>query len=88
VFNGNGKLVAVSSGNFNGEISRKERFSGTYTVEENCTGTTYKDGVPSQYDLFIAPDGSMYTFLQINPPSRWCQDLNCGDGQARRRLNR
>ena len=56
------------SGNFNGTVtSPPESFSGTYTVNNaDCTGeVTTKDG--SKYDLFIAPDGSMFTFVQTRP---------------------
>jgi hypothetical protein len=66
VFDGNGKEKGVASSNFNGEVSRNEPVSGTYTVKADCTGTvTYADG--SQIDLFIAPDGSMFTFVQTKP---------------------
>src|SRR5215217_6161001 len=45
VFDGNGKVKGVSSGNFNGEVFRNDPFTGTYTVRANCTGTvTFKDG--------------------------------------------
>jgi hypothetical protein len=67
VFDGNGKVDAVFSANFNGDITRKEHASGTYTVNADCTGTvTYADG--TQNDLFIAPDGSMFTFVTTDPP--------------------
>jgi hypothetical protein len=66
VFDGNGKEKSVVSTNFNGEVTRKESISGTYTVKADCTGTlTFADG--SQIDLFIAPDGSMFTFVQTKP---------------------
>ena len=66
VFDGNGKEKSVVSYNFNGEVSRKEPISGTYTVKGDCTGTlTFADG--SQIDMFIAPDGSMFTFVQTKP---------------------
>ena len=53
------------SANFNGTIFNNEHFSGTYAVNANCTGTaTFTDG--THYDLFIAPDGSMFTFVQTN----------------------
>jgi hypothetical protein len=66
VFDGNGKEKGVVSSNFNGEVSRKEPISGTYTVKADCTGTlTFADG--SQIDMFIAPDGSMFTFVQTKP---------------------
>jgi hypothetical protein len=66
VFDGHGKEKSVVSTNFNGQVSRKEPISGTYTVKGDCTGTlTFADG--SQIDLFIAPDGSMLTFVQTKP---------------------
>ncbi len=71
VYNGNGKVTGVQSGNFGGEVVRNERFSGTYTVKADCTGTvTFTEGTAAgtHYDLFIAPDGSTYTFVQTNPP--------------------
>jgi hypothetical protein len=55
VFDGNGKVKGVQSANINGEITRNERFSGTYSVNADCTSTaTYADG--TRYDQFIAPE--------------------------------
>jgi hypothetical protein len=66
VFDGNGKEKSIVSSNFNGEVTRKEHISGTYTLKGDCTGTlTFADG--SQIDMFIAPDGSMFTFVQTKP---------------------
>jgi hypothetical protein len=65
VYNGNGKVRGVSSGNLGGEVFRKEPYSATYTVEADCTGTFTSDG--TQVDLFIAPDGSMFTFVDVDP---------------------
>jgi len=66
VYDGNGKVKGVASVNRNGEVFRNERFSGTYTVKADCTGTlTFPDG--AQADLFIAPDGSMFTFVETDP---------------------
>src|SRR5918993_2455570 len=66
VFDGNGDVKGVASGNFNGETFRNESGSGTYSVKANCTGTfTFTNG--TRYDLFIAPDGSMFTFVRTNP---------------------
>ncbi|HEX5699757.1 MAG TPA: hypothetical protein VFX77_03865 [Rubrobacter sp.] len=68
VFDGNGKVRGVSSGNFNGEVFRNDRFSGTYSVKANCTGTvTFKDGAATQGDVFIAPDGSKFAFVRTDP---------------------
>jgi hypothetical protein len=65
VFNGNGEQHGVSSGNVNGEIFRVQPFSGTYTVNADCTGTTTTNRDES--DLFIAPDGSMFTWVYAEP---------------------
>src|SRR5215213_7779235 len=66
VFDGNGVVKGVASGNFNGETFRNESGSGTYSVKANCTGTfTFTNG--TRYDIFIAPDGSMFTFVRTNP---------------------
>ena len=71
VYDGNGKVRGVQSGNFGGEVSRKDRFSGTYTVKADCTATvTYTNGEPFRYDLFVAPDGSQFTLVQVSP-SEW-----------------
>ena len=69
VYDGNGHVKGVSTTNVNGKITCKEPFSGTYTVNEDCTGSsTYTDG--TRYDGYIAPDGSMITFVQTKP-SKW-----------------
>jgi hypothetical protein len=66
VFDGNGEVKGVASGNFNGETFRNEPGSGTYSVKAKCTGTfTFTNG--TRYDMFIAPDGSMFTFVRTNP---------------------
>jgi hypothetical protein len=66
VFDGSGKVKGIASANFNGKITRNEPLPGTYTVKANCTGTfTFTNG--TRYDMFIAPDGSMFTFVRTNP---------------------
>jgi hypothetical protein len=66
VFDGNGEVKGVASGNFNGKTFRNQSGSGTYSVKANCTGTfTFTNG--TRYDMFIAPDGSMFTFVRTNP---------------------
>jgi hypothetical protein len=67
VFHGNGEANGVSSFSVNGKITKKEPFSSTYTVGADCTGTqVVVAGITTKYDLFIAPDGSMYTFVQTD----------------------
>jgi hypothetical protein len=71
VFDGNGNVEQVFSVNFNGEVFSNQRLpDGMYTVKANCTGTStfISEGVTYKADLFIAPDGSLYTFVQTNPP--------------------
>jgi hypothetical protein len=68
VFNGNGHAKGVSSFSENGKITRKASTSSRYTVKANCTGTsTVEANVVTHYDMFIAPDGSMFTFVQTDP---------------------
>jgi hypothetical protein len=66
-YDGNGKVKGVYTSNFNGNVARHQSIPGTYSVKADCTSTaTYADG--THYDLFIAPDGSMFTFLHTKPP--------------------
>ena len=69
-YDGNGKVKGVFSANLNGDVHRQESFSATYTVKANCTGTVtlVTSGPTEAQDVFIAPDGSMFTFVQIQPP--------------------
>jgi hypothetical protein len=69
VFDGNGEVRGVSSGNFGGEVFRKDPFTGTYSVKANCTGTvTFRGGgSASKGDVFIAPDGSTFAFVRTDP---------------------
>jgi hypothetical protein len=68
VFDGDGKSKGVSSFSENGKITRKEPFSVTYTVKADCTGTaTLEAIIVTHYYMFIAPDGSKFTFVQTDP---------------------
>jgi type II secretory pathway pseudopilin PulG len=78
VFDGNGHAKSVFSVNYNGEITRKDSFSGTYTVKADCTGTSY-----GEFDLFIAPDGSKLTFVQIKPSQQVASGIDL-QGTAKR----
>jgi hypothetical protein len=74
VYDGNGEVEGLFSFNFNGffVVSPPEPSSGTYTVKANCTGTTtyISERGRDETDLFIAPDGSMFRWVQTNPPER------------------
>jgi hypothetical protein len=70
VYDGAGEVKGVFSSSFNGEIAQNFTLSGTYTVNANCTGTytaTDSTGFVVHFDLFIAPDGSHFTFVQTDP---------------------
>ena len=82
VYDGNGHTKGVSTTNVNGKVTSKETFSGTYTVKADCTGSsTYTDG--TRYDDYIAPDGSMLTFVQTKP-SKWVTAAFEEQGSAKR----
>jgi hypothetical protein len=66
-FDGNGNTEGVFSANYSRNITRKAKFSGTYTVNADCTGTVRLTD-DTRYDLFIAPDGSMFAWVQTYPP--------------------
>src|SRR5829696_6718158 len=66
-FDGNGNTEGVFSANYSRNITSKATFSGTSTVNADCTGTvTLTDD--TRYRVFIAPDGSMFTWVQTYPP--------------------
>jgi hypothetical protein len=66
VYDGAGGMRSVTTTNADGKLERNVRQPGTYTVAADCTGTvTYADG--TIYDLFIAPDGENFVFVETNP---------------------
>jgi hypothetical protein len=65
VYNGKGQVQIVISQNVGGEVVRNDRFSGTYTVTADCRATVTYEG--AQVDQFVAPNGSMFTFVQTEP---------------------
>jgi hypothetical protein len=65
---GNGNIEGVFSSNVAGKVTRKEKFSGTYTVNADCTGrSTFPGDDEYKYDLFIDPGGDMFTRVQTKP---------------------
>lgn len=66
VYDGKGGMRAVVTASDGGAPKRNVRTLGVYTVAADCTGTvTYADG--TRYDVFLAPDGSRFVFVQTNP---------------------
>jgi hypothetical protein len=77
VYDGSGKVNGVYTVNSNGQVFPFKP-KGSYTVNPNCTGSNAlkTDGEPVKADLFIAPDGSMFTFVQTNPPELVASGFN------------
>ena len=76
VFDGNGEVKGVASGNFNGEVFRNDRFTGTYTVKANCTGTvTFRGGVPLRRATCSSPLMALSSRSCVPTPSLWGQRL-------------
>jgi hypothetical protein len=67
VYHGNGNVDVVVTLSVNGEITRNVHASGTYTVTADCTGTSTYPDLDEHFDLFIAPDGSLFTFISTDP---------------------
>jgi hypothetical protein len=66
VFDGHGNSRVVVTSSSNGKISRFVRVTGKITINADCTGTgTNSDG--TTFDVFLAPDGSEFVFVQTNP---------------------
>jgi hypothetical protein len=66
VYDSRGSVNAVVSVSDNGEIARNIRISGTYTVNRDCTSTVTYPDTGEHFDMFVAPDGSMFTWIQTD----------------------
>ena len=65
-FNGDGTLsVPAATLSANGVIIRSLPSLGTYTVEDDCTGTITFNG--PTFDAFISRDGDTVSMIQTNP---------------------
>jgi hypothetical protein len=65
-FNGDGTLlVPAATLSANGVIIRSLPGLGTYTVEDDCTGTITFSG--PTFDAFISRDGDTVSMIQTNP---------------------
>jgi len=80
VFQGDGMLdVAAATVSLNGVIIRSVPSAGTYTVEDDCTGTITLNG--PTFDIFVSKDGDVISMIQTNPNTVF-------QGLATRRMNR
>jgi hypothetical protein len=67
VYGGDGKSSGVST---TAQPVSQETFTGTYTVNSNCTVTetdTYQNGSVYHYNEYTGPTGNNLTFVQTDP---------------------
>lgn len=65
-FNGDGTLdVPAATVSLNGVIIRSLPSYGTYTVEDDCTGTITLNG--PTFDIFLSTHGNNISMIQTNP---------------------
>ncbi|MFY0567482.1 hypothetical protein ACN28E_27165 [Archangium lansingense] len=68
-FPGDGTLTGSATVSTNGEITRIT-YTGTYTVEPDCSGTaTLTDnlGGTAHFDIFVTKNGESTSFIQTDP---------------------
>ena len=66
VFHGDGTLdVPAATVSLNGAIIRSPQSVGTYTVEDDCSGTITFNG--PTYDMFLSKDADDLSMIQTNP---------------------
>ncbi|WP_157872218.1 hypothetical protein [Streptomyces silaceus] len=65
---GSGPRKGISPPSLNGTITRDSSFTGTRTIAKNCTGTLTV-GASLHFDLYIAPSGDSFAYVQTDPGS-------------------
>ena len=69
-FTGAGTVRGVLTQSLNGQVTRRVRYIGTYTVAPSCLGTlsaTDENAHPISRDLFLGPEGTAFTFVTTDP---------------------
>ena len=66
---GDGTLTSLATVSLNGTIHSGVPGSGTYTVNQNCTGTLTFTGSGLTFDLFIAGNGGRFHMIETVPNS-------------------
>ena len=73
VYNGDGTMNGIYSQSTDGKIVRNIAYTGTYTVNPNCSSPlTITETVSREvvhYDQFIGPSGEEFTWVQTDPGS-------------------
>ena len=69
VYYGDGTVTGVYSASTNGTITRNVPYTGTYTVNGDCTGTltTTEETGTFHYDQFVRPKGDEFSWVATDP---------------------
>jgi hypothetical protein len=70
VFDARGHAHGFYSQSMNGKISRRVRFTATYTLNPDCTGSyqaSDRTGAVRHSDLYSVPSGSSVAFVATDP---------------------
>jgi hypothetical protein len=69
VYDGDGTMTGVYSASTNGQITRNVPYTGTYTVNADCTGTltTTEEIGTFHYDQFVGPTGDEFSWVATDP---------------------
>ena len=67
-YDGAGTMTGIFSGSTNGVIDEDVFYTGTYTVNADCTSelTTVDPAEEAHYDQFIDPSGDEFRFVQTD----------------------
>lgn len=65
-FMGDGTLTSLATVSLNGVVGRGIPGSGSYTVDENCTGTLTFNPHGPHFDIFIAPNGKEVFMIETD----------------------
>jgi hypothetical protein len=68
VYSGTGRVSGSSTDSTGGKIRPRSAYTGTYTLNENCTGTLTV-GTTLTFDIYVAPSGDRFTYVQTNAGS-------------------
>lgn len=66
--NGDGTLTSVATADVNGTVLvHQAHGTGSYTVNEDCTGTLAFSPAGPHFDIYVAPRGTEFHMIQVDP---------------------
>jgi hypothetical protein len=73
IYNGDGTVTGIFSQSLDGTIAQEVAYTGTYTVNPDCSSTVILtetvSGAVSHYSQFLGPKGEEFTWVQTDPGS-------------------